>query len=386
MKISDIFSRDVSRREFLKKTSGGILAALTRGWVNVVKTAVENPSELQKYIDSYNHLSSAQKEAVKFFTDNIIGMEFKNGKWIEPVSGEQVMSPSDMMETMVSDGKIDLSYFFPKATAQQEENIPLHNVYGFLAKKAIEGDSIKELLSGTSPNNINSIFPGFLDLIINKAIEKFGIENVVNGVSHDLNSFGKHNEYIKLMQNIKSPHWGAIEAIASNRSIQQRYRINPDMVRQAQQTGRYLSSLVDKGFLSKEVAANHMHGLRHQMMLDRINNKDIEDKAAREETKKREQERREQERREQENTDDKKNMLSQEYHGSMHQMYESFKSKLNMILEREQFITPQMQDTIDRLSDHHGYTAIFIKNLGNGVSLYDVGGIYYKIRGDGTIL
>ena len=70
----------------------------------------------------------------------------------------------------------------------------------------------------------------------------------------------------------------------------------------------------------------------------------------------------------------------------MHQMYQNFNTKLSMILEQEQFITPQMQNAIDRLSDHHGYAATFIKNLGNGVSLYDVGGIYYKIRGDGTIL
>ncbi len=54
-------------------------------------------------------------------------------------------------------------------------------------------------------------------------------------------------------------------------------------------------------------------------------------------------------------------------------MYESFNAKLNMILEREQFVTPQMQDVIDRLSDRHGYTANFIKNLGSGISLYEVG-------------
>jgi len=67
-------------------------------------------------------------------------------------------------------------------------------------------------------------------------------------------------------------------------------------------------------------------------------------------------------------------------------MYANFNTKLNIILEQEQFITPQMQSVIDRLSARHGYTATFIKNLGNGVSLYDIGGIYYKIRGDGTIL
>lgn len=57
-----------------------------------------------------------------------------------------------------------------------------------------------------------------------------------------------------------------------------------------------------------------------------------------------------------------------------------------MVLEQVESITPQMRNTINRLSDHHGYSATFIKNLSNGVSLYSIGGIYYKIRGDGTIL
>lgn len=49
-------------------------------------------------------------------------------------------------------------------------------------------------------------------------------------------------------------------------------------------------------------------------------------------------------------------------------------------------MTPQLQNTIRRLTAHHGYTATLIQNLGYGIYLYNIGGIYYKIRGDGTIL
>lgn len=81
-----------------------------------------------------------------------------------------------------------------------------------------------------------------------------------------------------------------------------------------------------------------------------------------------------------------KDIIVDKIRGVVHQMYENFHNKLNMVLEQVESITPQMRNTINRLSDHHGYSATFIKNLSNGVSLYSIGGIYYKIRGDGTIL
>lgn len=49
-------------------------------------------------------------------------------------------------------------------------------------------------------------------------------------------------------------------------------------------------------------------------------------------------------------------------------------------------MTPQIQNVIRRLVAHHGYSAVFVRTLGDGVFLYSVGGIMYRLRGDGTIL
>lgn len=49
-------------------------------------------------------------------------------------------------------------------------------------------------------------------------------------------------------------------------------------------------------------------------------------------------------------------------------------------------MTIQMQNTVRRLVTHHGYSASFVQNMGNGIYLYSIGGIMYRIRGDGTIL
>jgi hypothetical protein len=49
-------------------------------------------------------------------------------------------------------------------------------------------------------------------------------------------------------------------------------------------------------------------------------------------------------------------------------------------------MTIQVQNVIHRLEIHHGYSATFVRHLGEGISLYSIGGIYYRIRGDGTIL
>ena len=49
-------------------------------------------------------------------------------------------------------------------------------------------------------------------------------------------------------------------------------------------------------------------------------------------------------------------------------------------------MTAQIQNVIRRLSVHHGYSAVFVENLGYGIYLYSFGGIAYRIRGDGTIL
>lgn len=49
-------------------------------------------------------------------------------------------------------------------------------------------------------------------------------------------------------------------------------------------------------------------------------------------------------------------------------------------------MTIQVQNTIRRLVARHGYSATFVQSLGEGISLYSIGGIMYRIRGDGTIL
>ena len=49
-------------------------------------------------------------------------------------------------------------------------------------------------------------------------------------------------------------------------------------------------------------------------------------------------------------------------------------------------MTPQIQSVLRRLVAHHGYDATFVQTLADGVFLYSVGGIFYKLRGDGTIL
>ena len=49
-------------------------------------------------------------------------------------------------------------------------------------------------------------------------------------------------------------------------------------------------------------------------------------------------------------------------------------------------MTIQVQNTIRRLVARHGYSATFVQNLGEGIYLYSIGGIMYRIRGDGTIL
>ncbi len=49
-------------------------------------------------------------------------------------------------------------------------------------------------------------------------------------------------------------------------------------------------------------------------------------------------------------------------------------------------ITSQVWNTVSRLVAHHGYTATLVKHLGEGITLWSVGGIYYRLRGDGTIL
>lgn len=49
-------------------------------------------------------------------------------------------------------------------------------------------------------------------------------------------------------------------------------------------------------------------------------------------------------------------------------------------------MTIQVQHTLNRLIAIHGYSAMFVSHMGEGISLYSVGGYHYRIRGDGTIL
>jgi len=54
--------------------------------------------------------------------------------------------------------------------------------------------------------------------------------------------------------------------------------------------------------------------------------------------------------------------------------------------EKDNTMTIQVQHTIRRLVARHGYSATFVQHMGEGISLYSIGGIMYRIRGDGTIL
>lgn len=54
--------------------------------------------------------------------------------------------------------------------------------------------------------------------------------------------------------------------------------------------------------------------------------------------------------------------------------------------KRKRIMTIQVQNTIRRLVARHGYSATFVQHMGEGISLYSIGGIMYRIRGDGTIL
>ena len=49
-------------------------------------------------------------------------------------------------------------------------------------------------------------------------------------------------------------------------------------------------------------------------------------------------------------------------------------------------MTIQVQHTISRLVARHGYSATFVQHMEQGISLYSIGGIMYRIRGDGTII
>jgi hypothetical protein len=54
--------------------------------------------------------------------------------------------------------------------------------------------------------------------------------------------------------------------------------------------------------------------------------------------------------------------------------------------ERRNKMTIQVQNTIRNLVARHGYSATFVQHMGEGICLYSIGGIMYRIRGDGTIL
>jgi len=54
--------------------------------------------------------------------------------------------------------------------------------------------------------------------------------------------------------------------------------------------------------------------------------------------------------------------------------------------KKEKDMTIQVQNVVRRLVARHGYSATFVQNMGEGIYLYSIGGIMYRIRGDGTIL
>ena len=49
-------------------------------------------------------------------------------------------------------------------------------------------------------------------------------------------------------------------------------------------------------------------------------------------------------------------------------------------------MTIQVKNVVGKLSARHGYTAKFVQHLGEGITLWSIGGFMYRIRGDGTIL
>lgn len=49
-------------------------------------------------------------------------------------------------------------------------------------------------------------------------------------------------------------------------------------------------------------------------------------------------------------------------------------------------MTIQLENTLNSLVAHHGYDAEFVEDMGYGITVWSIGGIYYTIRGDGTIL
>ena len=50
-------------------------------------------------------------------------------------------------------------------------------------------------------------------------------------------------------------------------------------------------------------------------------------------------------------------------------------------------MTIQVQHTLCRLIAVHGCSAMLVRDMGEGIGLYSIGGVnYYRIRGDGTIL
>jgi hypothetical protein len=49
-------------------------------------------------------------------------------------------------------------------------------------------------------------------------------------------------------------------------------------------------------------------------------------------------------------------------------------------------MTIQVQNVIRSLVARHGYSATFVQYMGEGITLWSIGGIMYRLRGDGTIL
>lgn len=48
--------------------------------------------------------------------------------------------------------------------------------------------------------------------------------------------------------------------------------------------------------------------------------------------------------------------------------------------------TIQVRNTILQLQTYHGYAGELVSSLGYGITVWSFGGIFYKVRGDGTIL
>jgi hypothetical protein len=62
------------------------------------------------------------------------------------------------------------------------------------------------------------------------------------------------------------------------------------------------------------------------------------------------------------------------------------KMRCRPLLDMSENMTIQVQNTLRRLVAHHGYSATFVQHMGEGICMYSIGGIMYRIRGDGTIL